>query len=272
MSLPRSHLYVPGNDVERLDKSLGRGADAIIVDLEDAIALDKKDEARALVKDWLPTVSTSVEIWVRINNTEGMKDLDVEAIKHPAVTGIVLAKTGSIKDVEWLDKKLTGTGIQISALIESAEGVFNAQAIAKGPRITRLQIGEADLRSEIGSSTDDETTIQFARSVAVFASAAAKINPPVAAVSTNFKDLDAYRASTIQFKMWGYFGRTCIHPAQLEIANKIFTPTADEMAAAQDTIDRLAAAGGGVGLDARGQMIDEAVAKIARQTLSFKKN
>ncbi len=62
MSLPRSHLYLPGNDVERLDKSLGRGADAIIVDLEDAIALDKKAEARALVKDWLPTVSTSVEI------------------------------------------------------------------------------------------------------------------------------------------------------------------------------------------------------------------
>jgi len=272
MSLPRSYLYVPGNDIERLDKSLGRGADAIIVDLEDAIAPDKKDEARVIVKHWLTTVSTAVEIWVRINSAEGMKDLDVEAIKQPAVTGVVLAKTGSIKDVEWLNKKLTGTAIQISALIESAEGVFNAQAIAKGPRITRLQIGEADLRSEIGTFTDDETTIQFARSIAIFASAAAKINPPVAAVSTNFKDFDAFRASTIQFKKWGYFGRTCIHPAQLEIANEIFTPTADEMATAQDIIDRLTAAGGGVGLDARGQMIDEAVAKIARRTLSFKKS
>jgi citrate lyase subunit beta/citryl-CoA lyase len=272
MSLPRSHLYVPGNDVGRLDKSLDRGTDAIIVDLEDAIALDKKDEARALVKEWLPTVSTSVEIWVRINNTEGMKHLDVEAIKHPSVTGIVLAKTSSIKDVEWLDKKLTGTDIHISALIESAEGVFNAHAIAKGPRVTRLQIGEADLRSEIGTSTDEETTIQYARSVAVFASAAAQINPPVAAVSTNFRDLNEFRASTMLFKKWGYFGRTCIHPAQLEIANEIFTPTAEEMAAAQDIIDRLAAAGGGVGLDARGQMIDEGIAKVARRTLSFKKD
>ncbi len=272
MRIPRSHLYVPGNDVERLNKSLARGSDAIIVDLEDAIAFDKKDEARALIKEWLPTVSTSVEIWVRINNEIGMKELDVAAIKFSAITGIVLAKTNSIKDVEWLNEKLAGTDIQISALIETAEGVFNAHAIAKGPRVTRLQIGEADLRAEIGTSTDEETTIQFARSAAVFASAAAKINPPVAPVSTNFRDLDTYKISTTLFKKWGYFGRTCIHPAQLKIVNETFTPTDEEMMAAQDIIDRLAAAEGGVCLDARGEMIDEAIAKIARRTLTFKKN
>jgi citrate lyase subunit beta/citryl-CoA lyase len=132
-----------------------------------------------------------------------------------------------------------------------------------------LQLGEADLRADLGTSGNaGETTTQFARSMAVFASAAAGINPPVAAVSTNFKDLDAYKKSSQDFKEWGYFGRACIHPAQIEIANEVFTPNAEELAAAQDILDRLAAAGGGVALDAKGRMIDEAIAKIARRTLA----
>jgi citrate lyase subunit beta/citryl-CoA lyase len=132
-----------------------------------------------------------------------------------------------------------------------------------------LQLGEADLRADLGTSgTAGESTTQFARGMAVFASAAAGINPPVAAVSTNFKDLDAYRKSSQDFKEWGYFGRACIHPAQIEIANEVFTPSPDELAAAQDIIDRLVAAGGGVALDVKGRMIDEAIAKIARRTLA----
>jgi citrate lyase subunit beta/citryl-CoA lyase len=104
----------------------------------------------------------------------------------------------------------------------------------------------------------------------VFASAAAEINPPVAAVSTNFKDLAAFRESTIEFKEWGYFGRACIHPDQIEIANEVFTLKSEEIQAAQDIIDRLVAAGGGVALDAQGRMIDEAIAKIARRTLGIR--
>jgi citrate lyase subunit beta/citryl-CoA lyase len=161
--------------------------------------------------------------------------------------------------------------LQVAALIESAAGVFNAQTIASGPRVSRLQLGEADLRADLGTSGESgNTTIQFARSTLVFASAAANINPPVAAVSTNFKDLDTFRTSSREFKEWGYFGRACIHPDQLEIANEVFTLSADEVDAAQNILDRLAAAGGGVALDAKGRMIDEALAKIARRTLGIK--
>ena len=273
----RSHLYVPANDLERLTKALGRGADALIVDLEDGVSPTDKDLARQNLATFLNDLNSEVEIWVRVNPEKGALESDLAAAVHKNCRGIVLAKATTLAEIQNLDSLLTGIEnsrgitkkLEVSALIESAAGVFNAQSIATGPRVTRLQLGEADLRADLGTSgAAGETTTQFARSMAVFASAAAGINPPVAAVSTNFKDLDAYRKSSQDFKEWGYFGRACIHPAQIEIANEVFTPSPDELAAAQDIIDRLVAAGGGVALDVKGRMIDEAIAKIARRTLA----
>ena len=273
----RSHLYVPANDLERLTKALTRGADALIVDLEDGVSPADKGIARENLISFLNGLDSTVEIWVRVNPEKGALELDLAAAVHNKCRGIVLAKATTLTEIENLDSLLTSleksrdvtTPLEVSALIESAAGVFNAQAIASGPRVTRLQLGEADLRADLGTSGNaGETTTQFARSMAVFASAAAGINPPLAAVSTNFKDLDAYRKSSQDFKEWGYFGRACIHPAQVEIANEIFTPNAEELSAAQDILDRLIAAGGGVALDGNGRMIDEAIAKIARRTLA----
>ena len=273
----RSHLYVPANDLERLTKALGRGADALIVDLEDGVSPTDKDLARQNLKSFLADLNSAVEIWVRVNPEKGALESDLDAAVHANCRGVVLAKATTLAEIENLDRLITALettrgitkSLEVSALIESAAGVFNAQAIATGPRVTRLQLGEADLRADLGTSgLAGETTTQFARNMAVYASAAAGINPPVAAVSTNFKDLDAYRNSSQDFKEWGYFGRACIHPAQIEIANEVFTPSAEDLAAAQDILDRLAAAGGGVALDAKGRMIDEAIAKIARRTLA----
>ena len=273
----RSHLYVPANDLERLTKALGRGADALIVDLEDGVAPADKGIARENLTSFLNDLNSDVEIWVRVNPEKGALESDLAAAVHKNCRGIVLAKATTLAEIQNLDSLITelekSRGItkklEVSALIESALGVFNAQAIATGPRITRMQVGESDLRADLGTSgAAGETTTQFARSMVVFASAAAGINPPLAAVSTNFKDLDAYRKSSQDFKEWGYFGRACIHPAQVEIVNEVFTPNADELAAAQDILDRLVAAGGGVALDAKGRMIDEAIAKIARRTLA----
>jgi citrate lyase subunit beta/citryl-CoA lyase len=268
---------VPANDLERLTKALGRGADALIVDLEDGVSPTDKDLARQNLVTFLKDLNSEVEIWVRVNPEKGALEADLAAAVHSNCRGIVLAKATTLSEIQNLDSLLSGLeksrgiskALEVSALIESAAGVFNAQAIATGPRVTRLQLGEADLRADLGTSgSAGETTTQFARSMAVFASAAAGINPPLAAVSTNFKDLDAYKKSSQDFKEWGYFGRACIHPAQIEIANEVFTPNAEELAAAQDILDRLAAAGGGVALDVKGRMIDEAIAKIARRTLA----
>lgn len=276
----RSHLYVPANDVERLVKAVNRGADALIIDLEDGVSATDKDLARSNLREWLETLETSVEIWVRVNPEVGMLEKDLEVVASPKVTGVVLAKSTSPEDISNLHGKLTALEnerglarkLEVSALIESALGVFNALGIAKSPRVSRLQIGEFDLRADMGISAEvGDTTLQHARSLAVFASAAAGISPPVAPVSTNFKDLDAYRLNTQEFKNWGYFGRACIHPAQVQVVNEVFTPTSIELSDAQDILDRLTAAGGGVALDSRGRMIDEASAKIARRTLSIRK-
>jgi citrate lyase subunit beta/citryl-CoA lyase len=275
----RSYLYVPANDANRLSKSLSRGADALIVDLEDGVAPAEKDIARENLTSFLNSLDSSSEIWVRVNPEEGALELDLEAAVHRNCLGITLAKTTTLDEINNLDLILNrieksrslDNSLQVAALIESAAGVFNAQAIASGPRVSRLQLGEADLRADLGTSGESgSTTIQYARSTLVFASAAANINPPVAAVSTNFKDLDSFRKSSQEFKEWGYFGRSCIHPDQLAIANEVFTLSQQEIESAQDILDRLAAAGGGVALDAKGRMIDEAVARIARRTLGIK--
>lgn len=276
----RSHLYVPANDAERLSKSVTRGADALIIDLEDGVSLADKNLARSNLSNWLASLETTVEIWVRVNPEVGMLEKDIDTVASPKVTGIVLAKSTLPDDIWKLHEKLnvleSERGIErrleVSALIESALGVLNALEIAKSARVSRLQIGEFDLRADIGVSAEaGDATVQHARSMAVFASAAAGINPPVAPVSTNFKDLDAFRLETQSFKNWGYFGRACIHPAQVQIANEVFTPTHEELSNAQDILDRLLTAGGGVALDSRGRMIDEASAKIARRTLSVGK-
>ena len=275
----RSYLYVPANEANRLSKSLSRGADALIVDLEDGVAPTEKDIARENLTSFLNSLDSSSEIWVRVNPEKGALELDLEAAVHRNCLGIILAKTTTLDEINNLDLILSrleksrslNNSLQVAALIESAAGVFNAQTIASGPRVSRLQLGEADLRADLGTSGESgSTTIQYARSTLVFASAAANINPPVAAVSTNFKDLDSFRKSSQEFKEWGYFGRSCIHPDQLAIANEVFTLSQQEIESAQDILDRLAAAGGGVALDAKGRMIDEAVARIARRTLGIR--
>ena len=189
----RSHLYVPANDLERLTKALGRGADALIVDLEDGVAPGDKDLARQNLVSFLNELNSEVEIWVRVNPENSALEADLASAVHNNCRGIVLAKATTLAEIKNLDSLVSelekSRGItkplEVSALIESAAGVFNAQAIATGPRVTRLQLGEADLRADLGTSgSAGETTTQFARSMAVFASAAAGINPPLAAVST----------------------------------------------------------------------------------------
>ena len=276
----RSYLYVPADNLERLNKALNRGADALIVDLEDGVAPSNKNIARENLRVFLNNTQTSIEIWVRVNSEEEALKADLDFAVHKNCHGIVLAKTTSADDVQRVDSILTtlekSQGIEkkleISALIESASGVFNAQAIAAAPRVTRLQLGEADLRADLAiSGPGAEVPLQFARNMVIFASSAAGINPPLAAVSIDFRDLDAYRISTENFKAWGYFGRTCIHPDQLQIVNEVFTPSPEEIAAAQDIVDRLSASGGGVALDAKGRMIDEAIARSARRILNITK-
>ncbi len=277
--IARSHLYVPADDADRLAKALTRGADALIVDLEDGVAPDSKIAARSTLTQWLDEVSVDAHIWVRIN-AGTLRHEDVRAAVHPRVAGLVQAKSESVEDLKELnqlvsvlevERNIVEGHIQISPLIESALGILRAVDIAQAPRVSRLQVGEADLSADIGVTLGtDERELLYARSHVILACAATGIEPPIAPVSPNFRDLDVFRESTLAFKRMGYFGRACIHPAQIEIVNDVFTPSAQEIEEAEDLIQRFDAAKGGVCLDSRGRMVDLAVIRSAQRTLSLK--
>ncbi|MFC6929162.1 aldolase/citrate lyase family protein [Actinomadura yumaensis] len=134
-------------------------------------------------------------------------------------------------------------------------------------------MGEADLRADLGVEPGpDGRELLFARSQVVMASAAARIEAPIAPVSTDFRDLDSLRASTLALKRLGFQGRACIHPDQLPVVNAVFTPSAQEVARARDLVERYdaaIAAGTGVCLDERGRLVDEAVVRSARRLLAI---
>lgn len=281
----RTYLYVPGDRPDVLSKAAGRGADALIVDLEDAVPAAGKAAAREVVRQHLaaaaPAGSGPVQLWVRVNGGR-VGPQDIAAVAAPAVTGFCLAKAETADEVraaaaacETAEQQLgLPAGVFLLApLLESASAVLEARTIAAAsPRVARLQVGEADLRAEIGVVLGaDERELLHVRSAIVLASAAAGIEPPVGPVSTNFRDLEALRESTEALSRLGYLGRACIHPAQLAVVNEVFTPSADEVEEARRLVARFeqaTAAGSGVFTDESGRMVDLAVVRQARRVLS----
>lgn len=280
--IPRSYLYVPGDDAAKLEKATSRGADALIIDLEDAVAPAKKDQARALVTGWLTALpATDVEIWVRVNPGDlGLQD--ARAVLAPQVRGLVAAKTESAEGLRVLAAEaadaedrlgLAPGAFGLVPLLESARALLAATEIAAVPGVVRLQVGEADLAADLGfAQQDDEAPWDTIRTQTVIVSAAAGIEAPVAPVSTDFRDLNKFAASTRALAARGFVGRACIHPAQVAVANEVFTPRPDDVDHARALIavfDDAVARGVGVILGEDGRMIDEAVVRNARRTVAL---
>jgi len=269
---PRSALYVPGHRADLLSRALERGADSLIVDLEDAVPLDQKDAARAAVAAWLADLDPGdCAVWVRVN--PGAPRLaDVEAIAaSPALAGICLAKTDDVAEVEAVADLLTwnGSSAAIAPVLETATAVLAAPAIARAPRVRRLQLGEADLVGELGLEPDEvQSELAWIRTMVVLASSAAGLEPPLGPVATDFRDLDALRASSLRLRRAGFRGRACIHPAQLAVVHEVFTPSDAEVAAARAAVERFDAAGGGAVVGADGTLVDEAVVRRSRRILA----
>ena len=270
----RSYLYVPGDRAEMLEKAPLRGADAIICDLEDAVAPDAKPAARATVAAWLGRAPADAgELWVRVNAERATSD--ITDVVGPAVTGIVLAKATPQLVFE-ADEALTEAEsrlglaprvVAVMPLIESALGVLDMRAIAEGPRVERLAAGEADLTSELGMAPDNEEGLLSLRVQLVVTSAAAGIGAPVGPVATDFRDLAGLRTSTLQLSRLGFRSRAAIHPAQVSVINEALTPSQDEVRRARSVLDRLSAAGGAATTDDDGRLIDQAVVKGAREVV-----
>jgi citrate lyase subunit beta / citryl-CoA lyase len=256
---------------------LERGADALILDLEDSVATQNKATARELVGRWLlEHPGSTPSVWVRVNAATVEADIASFTVA-PAGVMVPGAEPALLHDVDALltaRERAWGApeaSIQVIPLIETARGLLAAVELAGTRRAVRLAIGRADLAAELGLGIDPEGP-EF-RSILldiVIASAAAGISAPLAPTSTDFRDLAALRSSTDQLMRLGYRGRTAVHPAQLAVINEVFTPSADEIERARalvEAFERSEQAGSGVTTDDRGRMVDVAVVRAARELL-----
>jgi citrate lyase subunit beta/citryl-CoA lyase len=265
----RSYLYVPGDQPDKIAKALTRGADAVIFDLEDAVPHERKDEARDAVVGFLGAARGEHhgEVWVRVN-PGALLEADVAALSQVDLDGISLPKA-SVAQLERLDHLLVGRDVAVSALVETAAALFEVRAIASAPRVARLQLGEADLSAELGiEASPDGREFASIRTQIVLASAAAGLAAPIGPISTDFHDRDGLRASSLALRKMGFGARAAIHPLQIPVINDVFTPSAEEVAAAQDIVDRFDTAAGGVTIDGQGRMIDEPIVRAARRVLA----
>jgi citrate lyase subunit beta/citryl-CoA lyase len=278
----RSYLFVPGNQARKLQRALVSGADAIVADLEDAVAPSAKAEARRTVADWLATQldGDQPELWVRVNPSRLLAD-DVHAVVGPVVTGICLPKTHAPVQVRSLGEMVVAAeqaaglaegSIRVVPLLESAAGILSARTIAQERRVWQLGLGELDLCAEVGIEPSvDERELLPVRIQVVLASAAAGLASPIGPVSTDFRDLTALRRSTDALRRVGFGSRWAIHPAQVPVINQMFTPSPEEVEAARRLVERYDDAldhGVGVCVDEDGHMVDEAVVRAARRTLA----
>jgi len=268
----RSYLYASGDDPRRIEKALATGADAVVVDLEDAVALNRKEEVRKNAANVLES-ETSKPVFVRINAPGSeLAARDIDAVAGLHLSGLRLPKVESPESVrlvaETLEELRSEAGIQ--CLIESALGLELAFEIAcSHERVAGISLGEADLAADLG--VRDEPGLLYARSRIVSASRAAGLPGPVQSVYTNVRDLDGLRRSTEEGKNLGFVGRSAIHPSQVPIINEVFTPTEEEVAEAQELLDRLegeAAAGTGAFVLEDGRFVDRAVVESARRTIA----
>lgn len=261
--IARSYLYVPANNSEMLKKAPNRGADALIVDLEDSVAFDQKAKARENLASWLEEAETSVQIWIRIN-AETI-DEDLSSLSSNKIHGLVIPKA-TYENVSYVSQKSQGK-YKLSALIETADSILDARRIATIQHIAFLQIGALDLRAQLGLSDSEELdTLKYAQSHLVLASAAAGINQPIAPIYRDFNDEKGLAESCEYFRNNGFFGRSCIHPKQVEVINSAFDTSPEAIAEARAILDAVSNSQG-VTVDSKGRMIDLASVRVAQRVI-----
>ncbi|KQX75290.1 MULTISPECIES: CoA ester lyase [Aeromicrobium] len=275
--LPRSFLYVPANRPELFDKGVGGPADALVVDLEDAVPVPAKDAARRGLVAWLdarPADATGPEIWVRVSPE--FLDADLDAAVRPGVRGLFLAKC-STEQLDAAAPRLAALEaerhvtprLDVVGLVETAAALRDLATLTAHARLTTLGIGEVDLLGDLRMTRSPRTAaaIDAFRTQVVVHCAAAARSAPVAPTSTDFRDLEAFEESTRHLLDLGFRSRTAIHPAQVGVVNTVASPSAESLSVAQEVLDQFERSQGGITLDARGRLIDAAVVREARETM-----
>ena len=258
----RSYLFAPGHNEKLLGRVFDAGADAVMLDLEDAVPPHAKHQARAMVAEVLADRSA----WVRINavGTE-LAAADLEAVAGLAA-GIRIPKVESAEDVQWVRDRAPDT--PLICAIETARGLIAAHEIAQVDGVRHLSLGGVDLRRDLGA-TDGNLQTLYARSHLVVVSRAAGLDPPIDSVYASLDDEAGLRAQTEFARSLGFSGKSAIHPRQLPILHDVFTPSIEELQWAQTVLDAFDAAGGEAVKLADGEFVDLPVADRARRLLDL---
>lgn len=261
-ALPHSYLFVPGNRPERFDKACSSGADAVIIDLEDAVPAAEKPAARAAVGQWL-TPERSVLVRINGQDTEWFF-ADLELCRSAGVAGILLPKAEQTDAALLVENICKGKPLHL--LIETAKGFANLDQLAGGPRVQRLIFGSIDFQLDLGIEGDDEELLYF-RSHMVLASRIAGIQSPVDGVCTAIDDVKQLRDHTLRSRRLGFGGKLCIHPRQVTLVNECFAPSSAEVTWARRVLEAASAAhGAAVAVD--GRMVDRPVILKAERLVS----
>jgi citrate lyase subunit beta/citryl-CoA lyase len=261
--MDRSYLFAPGNNVKLLAKVFGAGADAVILDLEDAVP----PEAKAAARDLVAEVLIDHPAWVRVNATRtSWCEADLEAIGSRAV-GIRIPKTESADDVRWVIDRVPA-GTPLICAVETARGVLAAQAIAAVPGVRHLAMGGVDLQRDLSSGSGNLQTL-YVRSHLVLASRAAEIAPPLDSVYPRLNDAAGLREQAAFARSLGFFGKSAIHPSQLEVLHDVFSPSDDDLRWAREVLAAFDATGGEALALPSGEFVDLPVAQRARRLLEL---
>jgi citrate lyase subunit beta / citryl-CoA lyase len=261
-AVPRSLLFVPATRPDRLGKAIASGADAVILDLEDAVAPAEKAAARSALTGAL---DPSCPVIVRINGVGSpwFAD-DLEACRAPGIRAVMLPKAETAAQVDLVHQRC---GLAVIGLIETAKGVWNALEIAGATGTQRLAFGALDFRLDLDLPDTGYEQLAAYRARIVLASRVANRWPPLDSPTPTFSDLAVVRSDALAARALGFGGKLCIHPAQVPVVNESFMPSATEVEWAQRIVAAArSAAGAAIAMD--GKMVDRPVLELAERILA----
>ncbi|MGZ0189497.1 MAG: HpcH/HpaI aldolase/citrate lyase family protein [Alphaproteobacteria bacterium] len=278
----RTMLFAPGNHARKVEKVFDAGADAVILDLEDAVAISEKPATRAVVRDALQRPRSCLG-YARVNGIETPFCYgDIEALIGPGIDGIVLPKAETadqLKTVDWLmgqlerDRGLPVGSIDLLPIIETAKGHRALSQLASAvSRVKRLSFGAGDYTLDLGMRWSlGEAELIAARAAVVMESRAAELEPPIDTVFIHLNEEAAFQTSAEYGRDTGFQGKLCIHPKQIEPANMVFTPSDAEVAYAKRVVAAFdeAEAAGSASIQVEGYFVDYPIVEKARRTLAL---
>jgi len=257
----RTWLFAPGHNEKLLLKVFDAGADAVMLDLEDAVPSELKERARAQVREVL---LSHPEAWVRINKPgSDLANADLATVVA-LCSGIRIPKVEAAADVEWVAER--APGLPLTCTVETALGVVRAFEIASHPRARDLCYGGADLSRDLQVEDGGDGTL-YARSALVVASRGAGKGAPIDGAYTRTGDLEGLSRAAEAARRLGYFGKSAVHPRQVPIINHVFQPTAAELSWARRVLDAFELSGGAATRLDDGEFVDVPVAERARRIL-----